>query len=121
MNPYTISEWTADFDYQVGLTQLPETRQTGIEQPMRDYFYAQYPESDPVGRIARFFQAMKFLDQNMNQILDGRGGVAGSSESLVGEPVVKALYDHFAHLESSRIYDVPTHEDFLESVRQHGG
>ena len=121
MNPYTIAEWTADFDYQVGLTQLPETKQTGIEQPMRDYFYSRYPESDPVGRIARFFQAMKFLDQNMDQILSGLGGVAGSSEALVGEPVVKALFDHFAHLDRQRIYDVPTYDDSSESVRQHGG
>ena len=88
---------------------------------MRDHFYSRYTdEQNPVGRIARFFEAMKFLDLHMNQILEGQGGVSGGKESLVGKPVVMALYDHFAHLGGENIYKVPTVEEFVETTKKHG-
>ena len=120
MNHYTIDEWIADFQIQARLSCDPETRTTGIKQPLRDHFYSRYRDNDPVGRIARFFQAMEFLDQNMDSILDGRGGVAGQQSSLVGIPVVKAMFDHFAHLPPEQIYDTPSIEAFLATARRHG-
>ena len=120
MNPYTIDEWIADFELQARLSCAPETRTTGIKQPLRDYFYSHYRDSDPVGRIARFFQAMEYLDENMDSILDGQGGVAGAQASLVGIPVVKALFEHFAHLPSEQIYNKPTIAVFLDTAKRYG-
>jgi hypothetical protein len=119
MTTYTIGEWIEDYDFVAGLTLQPNATPTSVQQRTQDHFYSKY-QDDPIGRFARFGQAMRFLDQYWDDLSFGRAGVAGSKECLVGEPLVRALHEHFASLPSQQIDQFPSIETIKALAIKHG-
>jgi hypothetical protein len=120
MTPYTIQQWLEDYTHAARLTLEPGATPNGVKEKERDHFYSKYRDDDPIGRFARFYKAMQFLDQHFEDFSFGRASVAGEKQSLIGEPLVRALHEYFTSIPPEQIDESPTVEQIKELAVKHG-
>ncbi len=113
---YSDSEWLEDYEFLQSLC-ASGTQPLALKTETSKYFFAKY-QDEYVSRYARFFEAMKYLDRNIERFDFASAAVVASKEALVSTAVVLGLRDYFCSLPNSALMDEPSHDEVLACVRK---
>jgi hypothetical protein len=112
---YPDAEWISDYEHWLSLCKAGKSP-VEIKAATSNEFLRKY-EDEYVYRYARFFEALRYLDANLERFDFGKAGVSDGKHALMSGAVLLGLRDYFCALPNAAILDPPNHEEILRLVQ----